>query len=265
MKKNVITIIIVTLCLLPNLLKSQCYTILSVKGEIIIEKTGQPIKEMDEICSTDKLIFSNKESKASVLSPEQGRYIIKLSDKKKNNELIAFVNSVLFQGNVKLSTKGIATLDEEFGDNYLIIGSSKVIIDVSDFPMDKNNYFCLKYIFDGNIINKVLKYNKDTLFIDKSAFGNEGKAIDAGKVENVNLYYYNKEKNISKNISTFNLMFADETVLKNEMTNYINILKMAGKDNLFIKQEVSLYLNDVYGNVNSEDINNWLGINFGLK
>ena len=251
--------------LFTNLIYSQCYTVLSVKGEIISEKTGQPIKEMDEVCATDKLKFSTKDSKAAVLSPEQGRFVIKFAENNKTNGLIAYVNSVLFAGKENLSTKGMESLEDEFGENYFVIGTSKIYIDPTEYPMNEKCYFYIKYIYDGNEIKNKLKFDKNNLIIDNDVYKIDEKNIEQEKIDTVSLYYFEKEKSKSTKICSFNLSFANEEILKSEISNYIAILNKAGKDNASIIQEVKLYINDIYGNVNDGNIRNWLLMNFDLQ
>ncbi len=261
--------------LIPGFLNSQCYTVLAVKGEIISEKTGKPIKEMDEICATDKLKFSTQNSKASVFSSEQGTFVIKLGDKKKKDALSAFVGSVLFSGKEKLSTKNIEFdeidlvnthfYDNEFGKEYFIIRESKIYVDSKDYPMNENNYFYVKYIIDGKEYKSRLKNNKDTLIINKDIFTNTDLFINVEKIDTVSLYYFDNEKNKQIKLRSFCLSFADDNTLKSELTNYITILKNYNMNNYLIAQQVVYFLNDMYGNVNWFDVWSYLSENFGIK
>jgi hypothetical protein len=259
--------------LLSGFAYSQCYTVLSVKGEIVLEKTGKPIGEMDEVCATDKLIFGTADSKAAVLSSEQGRFVIKLSGKKKTDALTAFVSSVLFSGKGGLSTKAfdleeLNTFDywgKEFGEKYFVIGKSKIIIDKNILLSNENNYFFIKYLYDGKEIESKLKFDKDTLFIDSDVYKIEGNIIEQEKIDTVYLYYFDKEKSKRIELASFNLKFANEEKLKSELSNYISILRKAGKDSNFNVQEVIFYLNDIYGNVNENDVTFWLKVNYDLK
>jgi hypothetical protein len=266
MKTKIIFFCVLVIFLLPGFLKSQCYTVLSVKGEIILEKTGRPIQEMDEICANDKLSFSTEDSKAAVLSSDQGRFIIKMSKKKKNDNLTAYVKSVIMQGTGNLSSRGEVTLESEFGDVYFVVVKYALPIDIKNYPLSENNFFYIKYLFDGKEINKKLKFNRDTLFIEKeNIYKVDDKSIDQGKVENVTLYYYEKEKNTSTKITSFQLIFADESKLTKEINDYITLLRNGGKYNDYILQEVLLYLTDIYGNINIDNVKVWLQDKFGLK
>ena len=274
MKKSLLILSLIILSF-PNFLFSQCYTVLSIKGEIISEKTGQPIKEMDEICATDKLTFNSKDSKAAVLSSEQGRFVVKLSDKKNGNGLTAFVSSILNPGKERLSTKYIDTDElelanlnfykEEFGSNYFIIKESRIYIDSAIYPMNNENYFYVKYLYDGKEIEKKLKYDKDKLFLNKEIFNDNGNTFDHDKVDSVRLYYSSRKINGQKKLTTFKLSFLDEEKLKSELSNYISILRKTEKTNYMIVEEVSFLINDVYGNVNYYDLATYLDLNFGIK
>lgn len=259
----------------PLISFSQCYTVLAVKGEIISEKTGQPIKEMDEICATDKLTFSSQNSKASVFSSEQGTFVIKLGDKKKKDALTAFVGSVLFSGKEKLSTKNIDFdeldlininfYEKEFGNEYFVIRESKILVDSKLYPMDENNFFYVKYLFDGNEIEKKLKFDKDTLLIDKDIYKTEEFDINPEKIDSVSLYYFDKGKNNHLRLTSFSLAFADDNILKSELSNYITILKKYNLNDYLITEQVINFIYDMYGNVNWHDIRSYLAEKFSIK
>lgn len=259
MKAKFILFLVVFILSLAGLSRSQCYTVLSVKGEIILEKTGQPIKEMDEICSNDKLVFSSANSKAAVLSSEQGRFIIKTSGNKRDNDLTTFVKSVLFQGTGTLSSRGTVSLETELEDEYFVTGVNKLQIDSKTYPMDSTKFFFLRYKYKDKEVNKKLKYSNDTLFIEKeNIYSVDGENIKQSLIESVSLYYYEKDKNTSTKISTFKLIFANEEKLKNELNSYIRLLKNSGKDKSYIEDEVLLYIMDVYGKINVDNAKDWV-------
>lgn len=266
MKYKIILFLVSVIILSPALLKSQCYTVLSVKGEIILEKTGKALQEMDEICANDKLTFKTADSKAAVLSSDQGRFIIKSSKKKSNDNLTAFVKSVLSQGTGNLSSRGEISLETEFGEVYFVVGKYALPVDAKSYPLNDDNFFYLKYSYEGKDVNKKLNFFKDTLFLEKeNIYKVDDKSVDEEKIQNVSLYYYEKEKNLSTKITNFRLVFADESKLKKELTEYISLLRNAGKYDEYIIQEVLLYLSDIYGNINIDNVKIWLYANFGLK
>lgn len=266
MKTKLFILAFSLLFVLPNISKGQCYTVLSVKGVIIVEKTGMPLQEMDEICASDKLTFKSKDSKAAVLSSEQGRYILKPNKNKKDDNITAFVKSVLMQGTGSLSTRGGVNIENEFGESYFVIGVNKLRVDSETYPMNESCFFYIKYKYNGEDINKKLKFSIDTLLIDKeSIYKIDEKEIDLQKVQGVSLFYYEKEKNTSTKIASFILTFADEKSLEKELKSYINLLKSSGKDNELIAREAALYVSDLYGNINSECFKAWLFEKFDLK
>jgi hypothetical protein len=265
MKTNKFLFLIIFILSFTGLLRSQCYTVLSVKGEIILEKTGKPIQEMDEICVNDKLKFSTSESKAAVLSPEQGRFIIKLSGKKKGNDLSTFVKSVLFQGTGNLSSRGTVSLETEFEDEYFITGMNRLQIDSKVYPMDSNNFFYLRYGYQGKDVNKKLRFTYDTLFLEKEKIYKVDDAdINQKLISDVTLFYFEKNKNTSTKISTFKLTFADEKNLKKELNSYIKLLRESGKEKSYIEEEVLLYILDVYGKINVENTKEWMHSNLEI-
>ncbi|MBI5404363.1 MAG: hypothetical protein HY959_13320 [Ignavibacteriae bacterium] len=270
MKKYSLFLSVFLLAIITGNSFSQCYTVLSVKGEIISEKTGQPIKEMDEICATDKLKFSTKDSKAAVLSSDQGRFVVKVSGKNTNNELIAFVNSVLFAGKERLSTKLMEFDDEqmnlnlfkdEFGVSYFVINESRVYADTSVYKLNEINYFSLNYLYDGKEIEKKLKFEKNCLVIRKDVLED----ANPDSIEFVSIYYNNIGKKESKKLASFKLFFLEEQILKELMSSFTSILKKAGKENYYIVEQSQFLFNDLYGNVNYYDLSTYLENNFGIK
>lgn len=263
----------VTLFFPINNIMSQCYTVLTVKGEILLEKTGQPIKEMDEVCSTDKIIFSTPDSKAAVLSPDKGRFVIKTEKETgKNNAIKEFVSNVLFAGKERLSSKIIffdekqelknsRILKEEFGSNYYIINESRFFIDSATYRIKNNDYFFIMFPYEGKDVVKNLKYEKEILIINKEIFTGYENLLKPDKISLVNLYYYDSKNNEKKNLFNFNISFLDEERLRAEVTNYISILQKEGKSNYVITQEVISLINDLYGNINYYDAEKWLGEN----
>ncbi|MCX6165587.1 MAG: hypothetical protein NTU73_12130 [Ignavibacteriae bacterium] len=265
MKAKFVLFLVVFILSFTGLLKSQCYTVLSVKGEIVLEKTGQPIKEMDEICANDKLVFSSAESKAAVLSSEQGRFIIKMSGKKRGNDLTTFVKSVLFQGTGNLSSRGTVSLETEFEDEYFVTGVNKLQVDSKTYPMDSDKFFFIRYKYKDNEVNKKLKFSNDTLFFEnENIYSVDGENIKQSLIESVNLYYYEKDKNTSTKISTFKLVFANEKKLQDDLNSYVFLLKKSGKDKSYIEEEVLLYIMDVYGKINIDNTKVWMSKNLEI-
>jgi hypothetical protein len=270
MNKIFITLILAIYCLIPNFLFSQCYTVLSVKGEIISEKTGQPIKELDEICATDKLKFSSKDSKAAVLSPDQGRFVVKFAGKKTENGLIAFVSSALFAGKERLSTKimefdeeemNLKLFKEEFGNEYFILNESRIYADTSFYKLGEINYFSLNYFYNGIDIECKLAFNKNCIVINKDVLNK----ANPEKIEIVNLHYNDGINKSSKKLASFKLNFLDGQNIKTELSNYISLMKNSGKDDYYIIQQAQYYIGDLYGNINYYDLATYIESNFGIK
>ena len=104
-----------------------------------------------------------------------------------------------------------------------------------------------------------MKFSGDTLFIDKETiYKIDGNYINSKDIESVSLYYYEKGTNTSTKIDSFLLTFADELNLKKELNGYVSILKKTGKDKDHINEEVLLYIMDMYGKINIENMKDWI-------
>jgi hypothetical protein len=273
-----------------------CYMVQKVKGEIIIEKTGQAMKAGDQVCSNDNILFNDPNSAAIVHSTVSGRFVIKPNKEttpELQNIIKAAISAVISPSNSTLSYKyvidpiknntndldgpvsvnyTINDLGVEFLSPYFVLGEYRLKLDKKNYSMDDSKYFQIEYKFNDNLIVKKLNYSNDTLILNKDIFNIDGLQTEK---QNVTLYYINNEKKI--NIKTFDLIFAMEDDVYNEMNELFLRLKKEKKVNLDIEKtltgeenkisieienELKWYLTDVYGNINEDNVKLWINRKF---
>lgn len=281
-------------CLLAH--SQDCYIVQKVKGEIIIEKTGQAMKAGDQICSNENIIFKDASCAAIVHSTVSGRFVIKPNKETTpeiQNVIKAAINSVISPSNATLSYKYVFDPDDkngndldgpvevnfaikdlltEFMEPYFVLGEYRLKLNRKKYSMDENNYFQIEYNYSNKLIEKKLGFSNDTLILNKEIFNIDGLQTYEQKVT---IYYVNYEKKIK--IKSFELLFAnDEEVytelnelyqnLKNEKKNNVDIEKKLTSNEkklpIRIENELKWYIIDVYGNKNEDNVKLWLNNKF---
>jgi hypothetical protein len=266
--KKIISVLIL-IFFLPCFSYSQdCYTVLKVKGKIVLEKTGQQIKANDEICSNDNLSFYNSDAVAVLHSVSKGRFTIKAvlnNENELSNIIKSSVASVISSTKSNLSTRGNETSELEPDMPYFIVGNFTLKVDNKEYPLNENKFFFLRFNIDDNTYNKKLNNVADKLLMNKEAILNiDGKSLEANKLNSVKLYYYDKTANTSTLFSNFKIIFADEVSLKEELNNYINILKNQKLSDSEILNEILGYVSEIYGRIDEESFLSWIKNNLTL-
>ena len=244
-----------------------CYTVLKVKGKIVLEKTGAQIKTNDEICSNDNLIFYSSDAVAVVHSVTKGRFTVKAVSGTGNelNDIVkSTLASVLSSGKSNLSTKGIEDSEPESKMPYFVVGNFTFRIDIKRYPINDDKYFCLKFNSEGTHLSK-LNNAGDTLILNKESILNiDGKMLSDTKLDSAKLIYFDKTSGTQTQISEFSILFADENLLKDELNNYINVLKKQNLSNNQILSEILDYVSETYGQTDSKNFLNWIKSNLDL-
>ena len=250
------------------------FYIIHVKGKIQIKSSGKMLETGKQVSSEEELVFKTPDAIAAVISPKKGRFTLKadnLKIRKKDSELVFFFKSCLFPSPKKISTRkgalnNLIDLHKHFSVNsYLILGTAKVNINHEAFPMSDNSFFYVRYIYQGQTINKKLGYEGNILIIDKgSIYVVDAKQIAPEKTTDTRLYYYEKRKNkkpLSTKIASFNPIFPDEEQLKSKIGLLISVLKDVGKNEKEIENEISVFLYEFYGKTDLENVRRWLETN----
>jgi hypothetical protein len=243
----------------------EVYFITFVKGTIILEKTQKALKVGDKISPKDKIIFREKDAMAAVLSPQKGRFTLTADKAQKNakGEFLALIEASMspLGSAKKLSTRtGLLTnmieLQKFFAANdslsqgrFLVIGKGKYVLAKSAFPLDDKHFFFIRYLYEGQQINKKLSYSADTLFMDKAVYQVDGKDIVPAAVSDMKLYQYVvRDKPESVLITDFHPAFIEREKLKEEIRVLVAQLKVLYKNDFeIVYNNVLLHVNTYYG------------------
>jgi hypothetical protein len=160
------------------------------------------------------------------------------------------------------SLSNSADLSTNFSGKYVVLDNQRIPIDRRNYPMDKDHFFFLRYIYKGEEINKKLAFSGDTLTIDKlNLLTVDGKPIPGADNTSIKLFYRKGTESLF--ISDFDLIFPDMKQLKKEIEIILTEIKEKPVKTKI--GEINSYINEFYGKVQRENLTGWLETNFGIK
>ena len=233
------------------------FKVITVRGEIVFEKSGENMKRGDLYVKGTPLSFASNESRASVYNSNQGRYVLSGNTRGKLKILPA-TNNISTRSGALLN---LVDLKNHFDGRYLIIKRQELQINQEAFPMNEDSFFYLKYEHQGELIPKKLRFEGDYLILDKEEiFKIDGEAIPIEEKE-MTLYYRGAEKTLK--INKFTPVFPDEEELKEEVGL---ILELRESDKTYEEKynEGTSYLNEFYGRPYKPNLQDWLKVEFNL-
>lgn len=265
MKQRLI-IIGIAIC---QLVAAQEYTTLHVNGTILDKTANKQLTTGYSFNKSNQFLFKTSNANAMIINTNTGnRFILKESN---SSDALASSNLTPSMGNIS-SRSGSALnnrldLMNHFQGKYVILGTLKVIVNASVFPMNESEFFFIRYIYKGEEINKRLSYRGDTLFINKdSLLRIDNKPILNEDITEMKMMYYSKKTDkavVTEISSSFYPIFPNENELKTEVNIINNALKQK-TENQTIK-DIADYINEVYGNVNIENLKDWYHHGFITK
>ncbi|MFH2095220.1 MAG: hypothetical protein ABIJ16_05930 [Bacteroidota bacterium] len=257
-------------CLLFSFAYAQApYKVITVNGDIVAKNAGVKLKNGIEVKSDDNFDFLAPGSRAALINPDFGRVLLTESNSGNAFSKAAFapaMSSVKTRGFVSDIIFTQSQLSEFFSDNLLVIDRLEIRIDEELFPQNDKGYFFLRYMYNGEEINKRLSFKSDTLIIDKSElYTIDGVPIPNPQVDQMKLYYYELLGDNSKAIfiSTFALVFISNEQLKEEAGVIISAMEGQPYDQIF--SEVYDFITSYYGDINNSYVESWLEKEFNLK
>lgn len=236
-------------------LTSNEYNVLTVQGRIVYEQTGKDMQRGDLYVTGTPLNFTTQTSRAAIVNEVNGRYV--LTSSKGKLKVLPAANNVSSRSGAILN---VVDLKNHFTGRYLILDVARIPVGVEAFPMNETKFFYLTYMHDGEEIPKKLRSEGDAIILDaEEIFKIDGKPIPVTEKEMT--LYYKSDKTYK--INTFTPVFADETILKEEVTILLGSMKDA--DNAKKTGAITAYLNEFYGSPSKDNLAAWLKKEFGIE
>jgi hypothetical protein len=238
------------------------FKVIKVNGTILLKTRGVSLETGTVFSAKEDLLFRSEDAAAAVINSQKGRLVIT----SKNHDLTSAKSNYL-PSMYNISSRGgllltIADLSSHFSGKYVILDRRCIELDKSSFPMDKDHFFFLRYIYKGEEINKKLGFSADTLIIDKKAlFTVDGNPIPSADNTLIKLFYRKGTESVF--ISEFDLIFPDMKQLTKETEIMLN--ELMGKPADVKIGEIGSYINEFYGKVSPEQLTKWLETKFGIK
>ncbi len=262
--KNLTGRLIISLLLFSfhPLLSQVNYRVIKVNGNIVYIRTGNSMAQGDEFAEDEDLSFQTPNSRAAVINPSLGRFILTPD----NYDDLSSAKSNFLPAMSNLSTRGgiinnLTDLQNQFSDNVAILHEAGYYLNPYQFPMNENEFFSLKFQYKGEEINKKLGFDQNRLILSRENI----LKVDDVPIKNidhpvVSLYYYkNKEPEF---ISDFNLIFPDPDEIKTEF----QIILEASSEKSYNQKvnDISGYMFEFYGKPDKQDVIHYLDKTFGL-
>jgi hypothetical protein len=237
------------------------YKVIKVNGTITIKARGTDLQTGTVFTDKDDLLFRTAEATAAVINPQKGRLILT----SRNHDLSA-ANSNYLPPMYSMATRGTlisrADLQNHFSGKYAILEKLSMVMNKTNFPMDKDHFFFFRYAYKSENINKKLDFSGDTLIIDrKKLYTVDGKPIPGPDNTRISLYYKNGPESVL--INNFELIFPDNEKIKQE----IQVILEAFKNRPYKEKlgEINSYVTEFYGKVDRSNLVSWAEKNFKLK
>jgi len=232
--------------------RPEIYKVIKVEGTITYLASGLKMNRGDNFRSNEKLRFKSADSRAAVISKSRGRFILtqKKANSRKSNLLPAMSNISYRKGAILNEMD----LRNYFQNRLVLMQKSAVKIEIDEYPLSMNGFFYITFNSGGENVAKKLEFDGDhVLFERRSIFSIDGASIPIPSSQEVTLYYRDELKNVSEQISEFNLVTPDEKELLEEL----KIIKAEGTS-ADIVPEAQAYIAQFYGKIDRKELRSWL-------
>jgi hypothetical protein len=239
------------------------YKVIKVNGSIQYVRTGSQMTLGDVFTEDEALSFGTPNSRAAVINPEKGRFIItpqsasQLSGARSN--FLPAISNLSTRGGFLNSMNDIVN---QFSGPLVILYEASWSLNPYQFPMDENRYFYLLLRYKGKTIKKKLLCNDNNLvFSRKDILTIDGQPVSTFDSPAASLYY--AAQNGPMFVSSFELVFPDMKTLRSEAA--IILEELSSQDYNRKVNEISGYLFEFYGKPDKKDVMLFVEKDFGLK
>ena len=238
------------------------FKVIKVNGTIVLKTKGISLETGTVFSEKEDLLFRTEDATAAVINSQRGRMILT-----NDNHDLSKASSNYLPSMYNINTRGgslinLIDLQIHFSGKYVVLGRQTIEMDNKNFPMNKENFFFLRYLYKGEEINKKLDYSGDTLIIDKeSLYTVDGNPIPSPDNTSIRLFYHKGSESVP--VSEFDLIFPDIKQINKEIRIILDEIK--DKDVKLKIGEINAHINEFYGKTDRDNLVIWLEKNFGLK
>jgi hypothetical protein len=257
--------LVISFLLITLSASAQVYYVTFVKGYVKLASTGKILTIGDKINHNDQLIFQDKNSKISCISPVKGRFDISLTSAKqvKQKEWVTILKDALIPSSPK---KQFSTRGEELKpndprkqfpnnrpDETVLLPENEWIPLNPNFELPSTATVLIQYIVNGKSIVKELTADGQKIRFSKDLFVNHnGEMIAAEKVGKVTLTYNDTflKNTMSKVITRFRPILISVDDFRKQAFLIKTHLEALKKSEDVITAEIYEHFNSNYGYTN---------------
>lgn len=260
--KSIVPALIFMFILIDATFSQTDFRVIKVSGSIVLKTKGISLETGTVFSDKEDLLFRSEDATAAVINSQKGRLVLT----SKNHDLsAASTNNLPSMYNISSRSSSLLTLNDlsnHFSGKYVVLDRQSIEINKNAFPMDKEHFFFLRYIYKGEEINKRLAFSDDTLIIDKkSLFTVDGNPIPGPENTSIKIFYRKGTESVF--INQFDLIFPDMKQLGRETKTILDEIK--DKPAKAKAGEVESYISEFYGKIYRKNLTDWLNNNFGLR
>ncbi len=241
------------------------FKVITVNGEIVAVKANVTLQNGLEVLSNENFDFKKPNSRAAMINSERGRIVLTEQNANDAFSKAAFAPAISAVSSRSSTMINQADIKNFFSDKLLVLDKLEVKIGSDLYPLNENNFFFVRYIYNGETINKRLPFKGNMLFVNKAdIYTVDGKTIEPPDKNEMNLYYYRKGSETPESvfISSFTPIFVRTNDIKPEIAIIIDEFK--GKPTDQIIGEVYDYLTSFYGSIDKAMVEKWVKAEFAL-
>ncbi|GAB4395807.1 MAG: hypothetical protein OHK0053_06680 [Microscillaceae bacterium] len=265
-------------CLQSRAQEDEFQVLKILNGKIIVAETGATLKRGDVILIDDILHFSTDSTEAALFNPEKGLFVLRPtkvlggSTRAMEDEFWAKENMQTLQ-TVSLSRSQLIQNERDLlahfseGQYFIFGGSIKLIISPKYLPLGPDKYFMIKYVHQGQTIEKRLPYQQDTLFIiQDSIFQSGNTRINAQQARDFEIFYYDTHQKTAQKLSHFFPVFLNDAQLEQEIGPMIRALQARELSAEALADNIIAYFNEFYeARPVKPDVMDWLLEKYGIR
>ena len=260
--KSIITALIFLSIVIGPALSQDEFKVIKVNGTIVLKAKGISLETGTIFSEKEDLLFRSEDATAAVINSQRGRLVLTNKNHDLSTASSNYLPSMYNISSRSGSLSNNADLSTNFSGKYVVLDKQNITIESKSYPMDKDHFFFLRYIYKGEEINKKLAFAGDTLTIDKiSLLTVDGNPIPSADNTSIKLFYRKGAESVF--ISEFDLIFPDMKQLKKEIE--IILAEIKDKSAKSKTGEIDSYIHEFYGKVQRENLIVWLETNFGIK
>jgi len=227
------------------------YTVTFIEGTVYVN--NKILKIDDSFLSTDEMRFQNNYGALKVCCSPDGKPVNFWGEnfgKSKAKTPKEYQNYIVALG----TNRSGENLDIKGLKNFLsipkigVLDTLKIPINNSEFQVDENAFFYVRYKYKDKDINKKLISYNDTLSISNYIFELENTGPIQPDFYPISIYFYSTKNEDSTPLThNFYPVFMDLSLLKKDLSNIINHQYLSFEDKLqIIEDYLALKYSDIY-------------------